>query len=443
MEQDEEWIKISPEEYLEIMKFASYNATGVKNLPKFKNKKIWITGNLNVKNLPIDSLDGVGYVEGNLDISYTNIKDISKINVKGHTSDWNSGVERIRKKRIRDEKIAEANERREEGEWSLSNPDIDEEGLKANALIQHIEYGYGEDVKTDEDNEKLIELKNQLERLLEREKEMEERDEDMTDIYSDIEVIEEQIEEINNKIDVYNLVPEGGHYDMSSFKVIGPGNLDGKEFAVGTDEETNESCVDYVKNMIREGVEYYFKEETLAYHIDESAVEDYFRDFYESDIWENPDVYFTEDDYELTDEQEKEIELYQNQIEALEVKQNNLDQEIEEPSEYSDAYDEIQSQIDDLQEKIDEITPDTDNPTQEMVDDKVEDMLRSVRRDFIGHMNDFGMDLKEYLDEDSLIEDVVSQDGYGMLNSYDGNYDEETLTTPDGTKYTFIIMQLN
>jgi hypothetical protein len=441
IEQDDEWVKISPEEYLEIMKFASYNATGVKNLPKFRNKKIWITGNLTLRGLPIDSLDGVEYVEGNLDITSTNIKDISKINVKGSISDWNSGVSRIREKRIRDKKIAESNERREEGEWDLDNPNIDEIGLKANTLIQQLGY-QGEDVRSEEDNQKLLELKAQLDNLLEREKEVEERGGDMTDIYSDIETIEEQIEEINDKIDVYCLVPDGTHYDMTQFIIICSGDLNDREYAVGTDDEAHDSCVDRIKDMISEGVQHYFREDLLEYHIDEEAVLDYFRDFYENDIWENPDVYFSDDDYELSDEQEKQIELLQSKIEELEKRQNNLEHEIEEPSEYSDAYDKVQEEIDRLEEEIEEITPDTDEPTQDMIDDKVEDMIRGVKRDIVGHMKDFGMEIKYYLDEDSLIDDIISQDGYGMLNSYDGEYDEQTLELPDGTNTNFIIMRV-
>jgi hypothetical protein len=43
--------------------------------------------------------------------------------------------------RIRREELAkeaEADERREDGEWDLDNPNIDDEGLAANALFQHL-----------------------------------------------------------------------------------------------------------------------------------------------------------------------------------------------------------------------------------------------------------------------------------------------------------------
>ena len=52
-EEEEEWVKVSPEQYLEIMKYASYNAKGISMLPQYRGKKIWITGNLNIRNLPI------------------------------------------------------------------------------------------------------------------------------------------------------------------------------------------------------------------------------------------------------------------------------------------------------------------------------------------------------------------------------------------------------
>ena len=40
-------------------------------------------------------------------------------------------------------------------------------------------------------------------------------------------------------------------------------------------------------------------------------------------------------------------------------------------------------------------------------------------------MDEFGLDIDNYIDKDSLIRDVVDTDGYGhTLNSYDGTADE-------------------
>jgi hypothetical protein len=172
-EEENEWVKVSPEQYLEIMKYASYNAKGVTMLPQYRGKKIWITGKLNVKGLPIKSLEGVGYVEGDLDISNTGISDISFIDVKGRVSDYDSGVDRIRRQKIRQEKLAGAQSRREDNEWSPENSD--DEGNRARAIIEVIENGNysrfgGIKIRTEDDSNRLVELERYMESLLEKEK---------------------------------------------------------------------------------------------------------------------------------------------------------------------------------------------------------------------------------------------------------------------------------
>ena len=76
-EVDGEYYKISPEEYLELLKLSGYHGQGISRLQKFQGKPLWITGDLRISNTSTDSLGNVGYVEGSLDISNTKISDIS------------------------------------------------------------------------------------------------------------------------------------------------------------------------------------------------------------------------------------------------------------------------------------------------------------------------------------------------------------------------------
>jgi hypothetical protein len=39
------------------------------------------------------------------------------------------------------------------------------------------------------------------------------------------------------------------------------------------------------------------------------------------------------------------------------------------------------------------------------------------------YLNDYGMDVKEYIDGDALAQGLVDSDGWGIMNSYDGTYD--------------------
>lgn len=436
-EEENEWVKVSPEQYLDIMKYASYNAKGISMLPQYRGKKIWITGKLDVRNLPIKSLEGIGYVEGDLDISNTDISDVSFINVKGRVSDYGSGVDRIRKQKIRQEKLAGAQSRRENNEWSPENSD--DEGNKARAIIEFIENSRSSiKIRTEEDSNRLVELERYMESLLEKEKQYEEEDKDLTDIYADIEATEDEINEINDMMDIYNLIPQEryGFYSMSQFEVVGNDDLEGAEFAVGTEYEVEKSCREYLDDQF-DSPEDYFSESFLENHIDEDEVLDYFRDHYEYDVAENPDVYFNEDDFELTQEQEEKKSKLEEEIAEYEKRQENLDSEIEDPEEYSTMYDQIQEHIDSLQEQIDEMESDGE-PSQDMIDDKVEEMLYDVKRNLIDYMKDWGMKISEYINKEDAIQDIIDSDGYGhILNSYDGNYDEVDV---DGDN--FIVMRV-
>jgi len=232
-EEENEWVKVSPEQYLEIMKYASYNAKGVTMLPQYRGKKIWITGELNVRDLPIKSLEGVGYVEGDLDISNTGISDISFIDVKGRVSDYGSGVDRIRRQKIRQEKLAGAQSRREDNEWSPENSD--DEGNRARAIIEFIENSRSRiKIRTEEDSNRLVELERYLESLLEKQKQYDEEGKDSEGIYADIETTEDEINEINDMMDVYNLIPQEryGFYSMSQFEVVSNIVFDSAKVAV-------------------------------------------------------------------------------------------------------------------------------------------------------------------------------------------------------------------
>ena len=65
---EDEYYKISPEEYIELMKYGSYHGKAITKMKKFQGKPLWITGDLNLEGTPTDSLGNVAYVDGNLNI---------------------------------------------------------------------------------------------------------------------------------------------------------------------------------------------------------------------------------------------------------------------------------------------------------------------------------------------------------------------------------------
>jgi hypothetical protein len=84
--------------------------------------------------------------------------------------------------------------------------------------------------------------------------------------------------------------------------------------------------------------------------------------------------------------------------------------------------DDAEEKKDNAQDELDGIEPDTE-PTQDMIDDMVESMVESAMSDPARFIKNEGLDIKEYIDEDELAEGLVNDDGYGILNGYDGQYD--------------------
>lgn len=473
-EVQDEIVTISPDEFLRMLKYTnSFNA--ILNLKKYKDKKVVIDGDLNVRNDKIvtlgrlhgvngnldvsycnklNSLGELAYVRGNLDISNTNVSSISDIEVLGRVRDWNSPVETQRLRKEFQKRLNDANERRESGEWD--DVENDEMAAKATALLQYMVENESIDVMDEDDEQQLRELEDRLKLLNDRYNETED-DETIEELYREIEEVESNIEEIkDNRYDVYDALPtDYRHYgEMTVFNFRDAGVLNNlKEFAVGTNKECDDALEDYWKNMLDDvgvdGIQQYIIENNM----DGDSVAEEFEDYYYDEIRENLDVYFNLDDLELSPEQESRksdlesyIEELESYIEEMEEKQSSLDDEIEEPDEYSQEYDRIQGLIEeaekkkeDAQDEIDEMRGEV---TEEMIESEVEDRLYEIRRDPYDYLkNQMGYDSKtimNYVDMDGVIEDLASNSDYGDLNGYDGRYDEYKV----GGVY-YVVMRLN
>lgn len=451
LEQDQQeekgYFRIEPKKFIELMMMASFNGEGLTKSKIFKGKPIIVTGDLNISNTPtnslgnvvkiegnldlygtpIESLENLKKVEGNLNIRKTNISNISGVEVEGRVDDYDTPISRARERKIYLEKLAEAQNRRDDGEWSLDYSGIDYIGLKANALYEHL-VNEGEIEGMDsEESERLNEIQRQVQELSDR-YDNEEDPEIADQIYDQISDLETEMEEIQEKGDVYNIIPEDYDlYGLTTFEVI---DLPNQEYAVGTDSEMDKAAYGYAVNYLDEvGVDG-FSGWFINDHINGDEVADYFRDWWRDDIYESPESYFTEDDYEISEEQEQMIEDLENSISEYEEQQN-------EDGISDDEYDELQELIDDLQEKLDEIEPDTE-PTEDMVEEKLEELISDVESDPLQYIKDYDLDVSRFVDEEGLAEGLVQSDGYGILNSYDGSYDVVEINGED-----FYIIRLN
>jgi len=330
-------------------------------------------------------------------------------------------LNQLRITRERNERLEEAEERRIENEWQLG-PDCPEEGLKAHALFDYLVDNNEIEPLTNEDRLKIEEIKNEIVSLNAQYDESEDVDTDILDQISDL---EDELEELESKVDVYSMIPIGEHYEMKTFKVI-PSGIEDQEYAVGDSKEVQDAAEEYVEQLIDDIGYMGFSEGFANSYIDEDEVVRYAEDFYEDDVSQNPEVYLNDEDRNISDSQEEEIEILKDKI----LRTEQLIQTLEE-TKYGENDEEIEEEVDELNEKIeemnDEITDIESSPAgefpQNLIDDKVEDLVSDVRYNVSWFMEEFGLNVEDYINKDEFIQGVIDADGYGIINGYDGSYD--------------------
>jgi predicted nucleic acid-binding Zn-ribbon protein len=480
-----EYYKISPEDYLDLLKYASYNpkVTGIK---KFGGKPLYITGklkltgsdntmtnlgnvaivdgDLDVSGVPLQTLGNVK-VMGNLNISNTKISNLKDVYVKGWVHDYGTPIAAMRIRREELKKMGEAESRREDNDWGLDNPDIDMEGLAANALFNHL-------VSDGELNEIDEETKNEIKSKLEQYDEIQYRYKSIKDTATDeeLESLEDEGTDLLNEIerlkeqgaDVYSIIPTSyrSYNNTYNFEVIG---LRGREYMVGLYEDMYEAAIENQEQLLDEvgldGISQFL----LMDNIDKDSIKDFIEEYYEDDIRDNPEGYFRKQDFELTDEQEERKEQLENYINQMEDLKTEKEEELEElRSEYNpteeDTQDYLYNEISDLEEEIeqieeniekaqdefDSIEPD-DEPTEEMIEEKVSYLAIRAMDNPIRWLRGVGEDdrINYYVNVRGVAEDIVDHDGIGTLSSWDGSYDDVYITGPDGTRYNFVVVRTN
>lgn len=343
-------------------------------------------------------------------------------------------LERERQDNIRRGKLADAQERREIGEWDLDVIDDPESiGAKAHAFLTYLEENENVEIMTPEIRLTLNNLINHLgglQRLIDN---PETSAESLEDLESQKEETKGEIEELESFIDVYNIIPEGSLGSMKLFSVVGTdGVSDNEIYAVGTDDEAIETAKNVVKDLLDDVGLDGFNPNFVGNYIDFDAFEGYLKEFFEEDVYGNPEVYLDESQRELSFEQEKKINELEAEWESLNEKESETEDE-----------DEIQEIIDRIDEIKDEIEEIKENPEGDFDEDAIEDVLDRLVGEYSQDPQNFygtfygDRDYSKFLtrngliDLDELIEGVVDTDGVGhSLNSYDGtDYDVSFMDT--------------
>jgi len=462
-EQDnDEYVHIDGATFENMVKMADYNIEGLSKTRKFRGKKIWIDGDLKLSGSPIKSLGNIVVVSGilnvsgckdlknlgnlkevgnRLDISYSSVRSVDGIKCK-YISSYGSEMDNIKLRREFNKKLEEQNELRQSGEWDEIG--VSTEVDKAWALLKHINNEGDLTATSPENMRRLSELQNQLNELVEQLSNTED-DNEIERLEAQIETINGEISDYDDLIDVYDIIPNRyEHYGMSTFQVNGLGGLrNPNEYSVGTYSEMDEALEDYIENLLDDvGLENLRLD--LEYFIDTDSVVEYFEDYYNEDINENPGNYFDDDDYELTTEQVQRKSQLENFIEELD---SNIDELVEklESTEDEDEISRIEEMIEDYksdkenaEDELNDIEPDTSSPTYDMVSDKVDEMLDDVRKSPEYYLKDFGLDINNFIDMKEVKRYLIEQADYGEMNAYDGSYDTEEVGGE-----TYVIMRFS
>jgi len=457
-EENQNEYRISPEQYYDLLKKVAGQAQAIPLLPMFRNKKIVVGGSLDLSgNKKVTSLGNIK-VEGNINVQGTNIKDTKGLNYTGRFTYWDTPLYQ-RELQIRQQKrIAENEQRREDKEWDLSN--TDEEGRMANAAFNYaVELGLLKE-RTEEEEEEYQELEQRMSELKDR---MEvEYDEDLRDEMSDeYDELEERLDELKNTTDVYDLYPEGKHYDLHRFISLSQDF----EIAVGTEYEADESMRDYFQEWV-DSPEHYINRDYASRHLDGDSIADEFEDmirgWYEEDpsnydvtrnlssdqkeeiwllemekwVYENmgvraPIKYPTKEEgnvFDFYDSEEKhEFKLKKEGGRMVLYKDGNVVQpgQIYEDEETEEHKREREKRISYIESEIEDIKEEPDGELDEdSVEDAVEDKKYEISNDPKPFLDELGYDYKHYINKEEFIKDVISRETYGVLASYDGQYDE-------------------
>ena len=393
VEQDENLVSVSPEDYLELLENVGGIAERISKLKPYRGKGIVITGPINVTNYKnIGPLTGVVRVMGRLDISHTNISNLNGITVDGYVSDYGSSMWKIKKQQELNEKLSDLDEKRREDEWNVENQD--DESERTEAVYKYLnQHGDVDMVEDDEGNE---------------------------------------VPE-----DKYYINPNGrATYGYGKqYQWLGGGHgFNPNEYDVYTEDEADSAARQYVEQLVDDSGMDAFSSWAFNDALNDRQWYDWLYDYYDDYIRSSPEDF--DIPLELSNQQMTQVQQLQSNIDSLNKRLESEDL----PDE---KYEEIEIKIEGLEEIIQEINDDPQGEYDESsIENEITDRVDEWKDDIQGFISDYGFDkdfIIDFIDLDKLTETVVSSDGYGsMLNSYDGDYDTFNI---NGTEY--YVMRVN
>lgn len=348
--------------------------------------------------------------------------------------------ERIARQRLireKEEHLNEAQERRDSNEWDLQTIEPGSIGAMAHALFKKLVDSNDIESLKEEDKQRKLELESKLEILQQQYNELENSNEN-TDLVSEIESTEEELEEIKNKKDVYDIIPLSTDY--SGLKLFTTSDFE-DTWKIGDYNTTEQAAKENIESLIDDIGYESFNTSFVESHVDSDAYESYLKEFFNEDVYDNPESYLDEDKRELSSNQENLISELNKKIQILFQKHSSIKNELDNMDEDSDEYSELEELLDGIENEVheteDEITEIRENPEGDYDEDELENVVDNMVSQYENDIDDFvntyiGSDLTDFLknnnliDKSDFIDSVIESDGWGAtLNSYDGTMDEE------------------
>ena len=388
LENEQDEVVISPSEFKELLKYVNDDVANILRLAQYRNKRIIIDGNLNLQyNRDIQNLNLISKINGNLDISYSNVDVFDEDKAKS-ISDWGSRRQIIRKQKELRKKLNYLDELRKEDAWNINNRKLI--SYQTEALYQYLEdKNYPQEIE--EDGEIVLE-------------------------------------------DKYNIYPNNyNHYGGKSFTWLGEAGME-NEYIVFDSRTIEQDAREAIESRINELGYDAFANWVWEDHLDTDAVRDWLRWYIEESIYDSPEDYGIEE--KLTKEQENYIRIYEEKMSKLQYRIDNED--LDEETENS-----LEEEISDLEELIEDIK---ENPKggfdENEIEEAIEIWVNDNEDEFLSYFKDSSLDnrdILDYVDQNAVIDYIVNYDSWGdIFGSYDGDHDELNVNGLD-----FIIIRYN
>lgn len=387
LEQDENLVSISPDEYLELLDDVGGIAERISKLKPYRGKGIVITGDLNLsKYKNVGPLTGIQRVMGRLDVSHTNVPNLDGITVDRYISDYGSTMWNKKMQAELNNKLAELDEKRQEGEWDVENGD--DESERTEALYENLKQNGDVDTVEDEEGNEIPE-------------------------------------------DKYYIYPSGRAtygYGRQYEWLGGDNGFNPNTYDVYTEEEIDLAAKQAVESMLDDMGMGAFSEWVFDDALDTQSWTSWLYDFYDDIVRDDPGNY--DIPLELSQQQMRQVQQLQATIDSLNKRLENEDLP-------DDQYEALELKIEGLEETIEEIKEDPQGGYDESaIENEINDRVSEYEDDIKGFINHYGYDktfILDFIDTDSIVNTVINSDGYGsILNSYDGDYDTQDI---NGTTY--------